>query len=110
VQNATDQAQHAAAVLVGQEAGGYRGLPWFWSHQGSTKIQIAGLRAGATHTMVPGDRAYGRFSAFAFDTSDGSAALVAVESANSPADHLAAPDPGGGRPLSPGIWPIPRST
>src|SRR5712675_1421181 len=39
VQNATDQARCLAARLVGKGAP-YRSLPWFWSDQGSDKLQI----------------------------------------------------------------------
>jgi 3-phenylpropionate/trans-cinnamate dioxygenase ferredoxin reductase subunit len=90
VQNATDQARHAAAVLLGTDAGPYGELPWFWSHQGRTKLQIAGLSPHGAHRVVRGDRAAGRFSVFSFDTSSGAPRLVAVESVNSPGDHLAA--------------------
>ncbi|MGN6404727.1 NAD(P)/FAD-dependent oxidoreductase [Sinomonas sp.] len=86
VQNATDHARHAAAALLGQDAGPYAELPWFWSHQGKVKLQIAGLSRPGASTVLRGDPASGKFSVFAFD--DG--ALVSVESVNSPADHLAA--------------------
>ncbi|WP_415855092.1 NAD(P)/FAD-dependent oxidoreductase [Sinomonas sp. G460-2] len=86
VQNATDQARHAAAVILGKDPGPYRELPWFWSHQGATKVQIAGLRRGDASTVVRGDVAAGRFSVFTYYDGE----LVCVESVNSPADHLAA--------------------
>lgn len=90
VQNATDQARHAAAVLLGREPGPYSDLPWFWSHQGSTKLQIAGLIRHGVHSVVRGDQASGRFSVFSFAGGADDARLVAVESVNSPADHIAA--------------------
>lgn len=43
VQNATDQARTAAATLQGREEP-YRALPWFWSDQGTLRLQMAGLR------------------------------------------------------------------
>ncbi len=57
VQNATDQARHAARAIVGTsaqlaaepgsrsggESNGYSDLPWFWSNQGPLRLQIAGL-------------------------------------------------------------------
>jgi 3-phenylpropionate/trans-cinnamate dioxygenase ferredoxin reductase subunit len=102
VQNATDQARHAAAVLLGAAAGPYAELPWFWSHQGPTKVQIAGLSRSDAHRVVRGDRASGKFSVFAFDVTGAEARLVAVESVNSPADHLAARRLlGAGRQLTP---------
>jgi len=53
VQNATDQASCLAARLIGKGAP-YRSLPWFWSDQGSDKLQIVGLphdvdRTAASH-------------------------------------------------------------
>jgi 3-phenylpropionate/trans-cinnamate dioxygenase ferredoxin reductase subunit len=51
---------------------------------------------------VRGDRASGKFSVFAFDVTGAEARLVAVESVNSPADHLAARRLlGAGRQLTP---------
>jgi 3-phenylpropionate/trans-cinnamate dioxygenase ferredoxin reductase subunit len=102
VQNATDQARHAAAVLLGADTRPYAELPWFWSHQGSTKVQIAGLTRQGARCVVRGETASGRFSVFSFDVSGAEARLVAVESVNSPADHLAARRVlGAGRHLTP---------
>ncbi len=85
VQNANDQARTALATLTGQPEP-YRALPWFWSEQGSLRLQMAGLmpadgvrhrRAGATPASFSilhyvGDR------------------LACVESVNAPLDHMAA--------------------
>lgn len=85
VQNAADQARHIAGRLTGQ-AGHYRALPWFWSDQGDLKIQIAGLSDGYDQTLQ-----------LAGESSDGSTVLcfrkgvvVAVETINRPAEHMAA--------------------
>ncbi|MBB3664584.1 3-phenylpropionate/trans-cinnamate dioxygenase ferredoxin reductase subunit [Prauserella sediminis] len=87
VQNATDQARHVAAAILGrEEPGGYRELPWFWSHQGSMKLQIAGLRRPDDRALVLGDPADGKFSVCSYRGER----LVAVESLNRPADHMAA--------------------
>lgn len=51
VQNATDQGAAAAATLLGQQRP-YRPLPWFWSDQYDTKLQIAGLGEGHDHIVV----------------------------------------------------------
>jgi 3-phenylpropionate/trans-cinnamate dioxygenase ferredoxin reductase subunit len=85
VQNATDQGRHAAAAILGG-TGRYAGLPWFWSHQGALKLQIAGVRLPGDESVRIGDPATGRFSVCCFR--DGR--LVAVESLNRPADHIAA--------------------
>ncbi|OLT04717.1 pyridine nucleotide-disulfide oxidoreductase [Kocuria sp. CNJ-770] len=85
VQNATDQARHAARTILGRSAD-YTDLPWFWSQQGPWKLQIAGLYRAGDHTVVRGDPTAGKFSVYCFR--DG--ALVAVESVNRPADHMAA--------------------
>lgn len=85
VQNATDQARHLAGVLLGRPAA-YDAVPWFWSHQGRLRLQIAGLKHAGMDTVLRGDPASGRFSVFGY--LDGS--LVVVESVNSPAEHLAA--------------------
>ena len=100
VQNATDQARHVGAAIVGSgDAPGYAELPWFWSHQGGLKLQIAGVRLPGDHSHVLGDPAGGRFSVCCYRNDR----LVAVESLNRPADHMAArrlladgrsPDPG----------------
>jgi 3-phenylpropionate/trans-cinnamate dioxygenase ferredoxin reductase subunit len=45
VQNANDQAAAAAHTVAGQHKP-YAALPWFWSDQYDTKLQIAGLNQG----------------------------------------------------------------
>lgn len=45
VQNAIDQAEAAAASMLGRGAP-YRPVPWFWSDQYDVKLQIAGLNLG----------------------------------------------------------------
>ncbi|MFE3856045.1 NAD(P)/FAD-dependent oxidoreductase [Streptomyces griseorubiginosus] len=85
VQNAVDQGALVARRITGSAAP-YENLPWFWSDQGDVKLQIAGLRSpsDAVH-LVPGD-APERLAAYAFRD----ALLVAVETLNWPAEHLAA--------------------
>ncbi|MNE48853.1 Rhodocoxin reductase [compost metagenome] len=56
VQNAVDQAEAAAAVLMGQNTI-YNPKPWFWSDQYDVKLQIAGFNLGYNETLVrPGTR------------------------------------------------------
>ncbi len=56
VQNAIDQAEAAAASMLGRDAR-YDPVPWFWSDQHDVKLQIAGLNAGYDRTVTrPGAR------------------------------------------------------
>nr|WP_245900399.1 FAD-dependent oxidoreductase [Prauserella shujinwangii] len=98
VQNAAGQARHVASVILGAERA-YAELPWFWSHQGELTLQIAGLRLPGDDSVVLGDPATGRFSVCCLRQGR----LVAVESVNRPADHMAARRLlAAGRVLSPG--------
>jgi 3-phenylpropionate/trans-cinnamate dioxygenase ferredoxin reductase subunit len=85
VQNATD-----SGGLVGRRLAGapslLAGVPWFWSDQGDIKLQIAGLRAPTDQVQLMPPDAAGRAAAYAFR--DGQ--LVAVETLNWSAEHLAA--------------------
>ncbi len=85
VQNAVDQARNIAARLTGRPTP-YLAVPWFWSDQGPLKLQMAGLAAGHDTAVVRGDRDSGAFSVFCFAKER----LLAVESVNQPADHMAA--------------------
>ncbi|MFJ2115552.1 NAD(P)/FAD-dependent oxidoreductase [Streptomyces sp. NPDC087850] len=85
VQNAADQ-----GTLVGRRIAGapgpYESLPWFWSDQGDVKLQIAGLRTGTDEVRVMPGGSPERLAAYAFRDER----LVAVETLNWPAEHLAA--------------------
>ncbi|MEV8533765.1 FAD-dependent oxidoreductase [Streptomyces sp. NPDC051211] len=84
VQNAVDHARLVADRLTGAERS-YDDLPWFWSTQFSTTLQIAGL--GHQHdTELVLATGPGAFSVLLFREDE----LVAVESVNRPADHMAA--------------------
>ncbi|WP_370970208.1 NAD(P)/FAD-dependent oxidoreductase [Amycolatopsis sp. cg9] len=85
VQNAVDQARSVAAAITGTPEP-YASLPWFWTDQSGAKLQIAGILSGADKTVVAGDRAAGKFSVLSFRDD----VLIAVESVNRPADHIAA--------------------
>lgn len=85
VQNAVEQGKSAAAALLGI-ARPVAPVPWFWSDQYDKKLQIAGLAAGATAWTVRGDMGNHGFSVLHFRDDR----LVAVDSINSPKDHLAA--------------------
>lgn len=56
VQNAIDQAEHAAAAMLGERRS-YDPVPWFWSDQYDVKLQIVGLNRGYTDCVLrPGKR------------------------------------------------------
>lgn len=56
VQNAIEQAEHAAAAMLGATEH-YNPVPWFWSDQYDVKLQIAGLNRGYDQVVVrPGKR------------------------------------------------------
>jgi 3-phenylpropionate/trans-cinnamate dioxygenase ferredoxin reductase subunit len=56
VQNAIEQAEHAAAAMLGATEP-YDPVPWFWSDQYDVKLQIAGLNRGYDQVVTrPGKR------------------------------------------------------
>ena len=83
--HAMDHAKVAAATLAGVPAP-YDALPWFWSDQGTLKLQIAGLSAGFDQTVLRGDPSQERFSVFYYRAGR----LLAVHAVNCPRDYLAA--------------------
>lgn len=83
VQNATDQARHAAKTIVGR-AGVYEAVPWFWSDIGDMKLQMVGLVGREDRHVVIGHPEDNRFSVFHFADKK----LTAIESVNRPADHM----------------------
>lgn len=86
VQNATDQARTVAARLTGKTTSRYDMVPWFWSDQGSWKLQIAGLRDPEDESVLIGDAVAGNFSVLSISHG----MLRAVESVNRPGDHMLA--------------------
>ena len=84
VQNAVDQAKTAARTLLDRPAG-YEAVPWFWSDQFEAKLQMVGFSQGHDRVITRGDPASGAFSAVYYR--DGR--LIAIDSVNQPADHMA---------------------
>ncbi|MEU1275777.1 FAD-dependent oxidoreductase [Streptomyces sp. NPDC005799] len=86
VQNAADQGRVIGAWLAGAPARRYAAVPWFWSEQAGRRLTIAGLVGAADEIVTRGDPDAGPFTAF--HLRDGN--LVAAESIDAPADHMAA--------------------
>ena len=84
VQNSVDQARCVAARIAGKDES-YAKVPWFWSDQGSHRLQIAGVARAGDLAVLRGDPACAKFSVFRFR----SGRLTAVESINSVGDHMA---------------------
>ncbi len=82
VQNAIDQAECAAAEMVGMGYD-YAPVPWFWSDQFATKLQIAGIGTGCDSIVVrrEGDGAASHWY-FAGDE------LRAVDAMNAPRAYM----------------------
>ena len=83
VQNAIDQAEHVAKVIMGAEED-YLPYPWFWSDQYEARLQIAGLNAGYDRTVIrPGHRPGGQ-SIWYFGGSE----LLAVDAISDPRAYM----------------------
>lgn len=85
VQNAIDQAKAVAAALMG-DAALYDAVPWFWSDQGSAKLQTTGLPINPDAHVLRGEPDQGRFTVFHLKGGQ----IIAADSVNMPADHMAA--------------------
>ena len=83
VQNAIDQAKHAACAMVGRPRP-YREVPWFWSDQYDLKLQIAGLARDTDRIVLRGDPATRKFAVFHLREG----AIAAVEAVNAPSEYL----------------------
>ena len=79
VQNAVDQAENAAAHLLGEDVV-YQPIPWFWSDQFKTKLQIAGLNLGYTDTVTRLGKREGSQSVWYYQGDT----LLAIDAMNDP--------------------------
>jgi 3-phenylpropionate/trans-cinnamate dioxygenase ferredoxin reductase subunit len=84
VQNAIDQAKHAALAMVGKPVP-YRDVPWFWSDQYDLKLQIAGLPWPGDQPVMRGNPNSRKFAVF--HVRDG--LVAAVEAVNAAPEYLA---------------------
>jgi len=83
VQNAIDQAKHAALAMVGKPTP-YSEVPWFWSDQYDLKLQIAGLAKPGDQIVLRGDPSARKVAVF--HLRDG--AVAAVEAVNAAPEYL----------------------
>ncbi len=83
VQNAIDQAKHAALAMLGKPLA-YSEVPWFWSDQYDLKLQIAGLAHPGDATVLRGNPDSRKFSVF--HLRDG--VVAAVEAVNAAPDYI----------------------
>jgi 3-phenylpropionate/trans-cinnamate dioxygenase ferredoxin reductase subunit len=83
VQNAIDQAKHAALAMLGRPQV-YSEVPWFWSDQYDLKLQIAGLARPTDQIVLRGDPGARKFAVF--HLRDG--AVAAVEAVNAAPEYL----------------------
>ena len=83
VQNAIDQAKHAALAMMGN-ATAYREVPWFWSDQYDLKLQIAGLARPGDVLVRRGDPKSRKFAVF--HLRDGH--VAAVEAVNAAPEYI----------------------
>ena len=83
VQNAIDQAKHAALAMVGRPKA-YSEVPWFWSDQYDLKLQIAGLARPGDQIVLRGDPGQRKFAVF--HLRDG--VVAAVEAVNAAPEYM----------------------
>jgi 3-phenylpropionate/trans-cinnamate dioxygenase ferredoxin reductase subunit len=83
VPNVVEQAKQVAAALTGRPAP-RPDVPWFWSDQYDTKLQIAGMVCDTDSLVIRGVQADGRFAVFHLRGDR----LMAVEAVNSPAEFV----------------------
>jgi 3-phenylpropionate/trans-cinnamate dioxygenase ferredoxin reductase subunit len=85
VQNANDQARTALSTILGAPEP-YRATPWFWSEQGSMRLQMAGLLPEDGSSLRRPGATPASFSLLHYQGQR----LACVESVNAPLDHMAA--------------------
>ena len=77
VQNAIEQAEHAAAAMLGASEL-YDPTPWFWSDQYDVKLQIAGLNRGYDRVVTRAGKRPGSHSVWYYRDET----LIAVDAMN----------------------------
>ena len=83
VQNAIDQAKHAALAMLGKPKT-YSEVPWFWSDQYDLKLQIAGLAQPTDRLVLRGDPKSRKFAVFHLR----GGVVAAVEAVNAAPEYM----------------------
>jgi 3-phenylpropionate/trans-cinnamate dioxygenase ferredoxin reductase subunit len=83
VQNAIDQAKHAALAMLGRPKT-YSEVPWFWSDQYDLKLQIAGLARPGDQIVLRGDPVQRKFAVFHLR----GGMVAAVEAVNAAPEYM----------------------
>jgi 3-phenylpropionate/trans-cinnamate dioxygenase ferredoxin reductase subunit len=83
-QAAQDQASTAAATIMGDELG-YRAVPWMWSDQYETNLQVAGMPDPSAPFVSRGDPQSSSYSLFQLDDGVITAAITVNRAVDMPA-------------------------
>ena len=83
MQNAIDQADVVSQAIISGDAH-YSPVPWFWSDQFDTKLQIAGLSAGYTNRVERAGKRAGSLSVWYYRGAE----LIAVDAMNDPQSYM----------------------
>ena len=83
VHNAIEQGKTVASSIIGEKIS-YNQVPWFWSDQYETKLQIVGLLDNYDDIIVRGDKEKQSFAVFYIKDN----IIFASDCVNRPAEHM----------------------
>ena len=83
VHNAIEQGKTVASSIMGEKIS-YNQVPWFWSDQYETKLQIVGLLDNYDDIIVRGDKEKQSFAVFYIKDN----VIIASDCVNRPAEHM----------------------
>ena len=83
VHNAIEQGKTVASSIIGEKIS-YNQVPWFWSDQYETKLQIVGLLDDYDDIIVRGDKEKQSFAVFYIKDN----IIIASDCVNRPAEHM----------------------
>ena len=84
VQNAVEQSKTIADMICGN-GNPYKQVPWFWSDQYNTKLQIAGIKDDFDRQVILGSTEQSSFSVISLKENR----VLCIESVNRPSDFIA---------------------